>query len=71
MKGQVFKSPLLAGTYRTLAKKGRDAYYKGEIAETIAAFIKEQGGFLSKEDFAKHRSEWVEPVSVNYRGYDV
>ena len=71
VKGQVFKNPLLAGTYRTLAKKGRDAYYKGEIAETIAAFIKEQGGFLSKEDFAKHRSEWVEPVSVNYRGYDV
>lgn len=70
-KGDVFKNPYLANTYRKIAEGGRDAYYKGDIAKTIAAFIKEQGGFLTEEDFANHRSEWVDPVSTNYRGYDV
>ncbi len=70
-KGDVFQNPDLAKTYRLLAEKGRDAYYKGPVGQTIAQFIQEQGGFLSTEDFAAHQSEWVEPVSVNYRGYDV
>lgn len=70
-KGQVFKNPDLANTYRMLAKDGRDAYYKGEIAEIITSFIQEQGGFLSMEDLASHQSEWIDPVSTNYRGYDV
>jgi len=70
-EGEVYKNPFLAETYKKLAKKGRDAFYKGDIAKTIAAFIQEQGGFLSVEDLANHKSEWVEPVSVNYRGYDV
>jgi len=70
-KGEIWKNPHLAATLETLAKKGRDAFYKGDIAKTVAAYIKEQGGFLSYEDFAAHRSEWVEPVSTNYRGYDV
>jgi gamma-glutamyltranspeptidase/glutathione hydrolase len=70
-KGDIFRNPALANTYRMLAEKGRDAFYKGPIARSIAAFIKEQGGFLSEADLAAHRSEWVEPVSVNYRGYDV
>lgn len=70
-KGDIFRNPGLANTYRQLITGGRDAYYKGEIARTIAAFIKEQGGFLSTGDLAAHQSEWVEPVSVNYRGYDV
>jgi len=70
-KGDVFRNPALAGTYRLLAEKGRDAFYKGSIARTIGAFIREQGGFLSFDDLAAHRSEWVEPVGVNYRGYDV
>jgi gamma-glutamyltranspeptidase/glutathione hydrolase len=52
-------------------KRGRDEFYKGEIAKTISGFIKEQGGFLSYEDLANHHSEWVDPVSTNYRGYDV
>lgn len=71
VKGQVFRNPFLAETYKTLATKGRDGFYKGEIAGKIAEFIQSQGGFLSKQDLAQHRSEWVEPVSVNYRGYDV
>ncbi|HKJ05889.1 MAG TPA: gamma-glutamyltransferase, partial [Flavobacteriaceae bacterium] len=70
-KGDVFKNPKLANTYEVLAKKGRDVFYKGEIAETIATFMQSQGGFLSIEDLANHTSEWVEPVSTNYRGYDV
>jgi len=70
-KGQIFKNPYLANTYRTLAVEGGDAFYKGDIARTIANFIQEQGGFLSYEDLANHDSEWVEPVSTNYRGYDV
>tara|TARA_R100000935_G_scaffold4489_2_gene10719 strand:+ start:1958 stop:3640 length:1683 start_codon:yes stop_codon:yes gene_type:complete len=70
-KGDLFKNPFLAETYRKIAKGGRDIFYKGEIAKTISKFIKEQGGFLSYEDLANHHSEWVEPVSANYRGYDV
>ena len=70
-KGEIFKNPYLATTYEVIARQGRDAFYKGEIAHTIARYIKEQGGFLSYEDMANHTSEWVEPVSVNYRGYDV
>lgn len=70
-KSEVFKNPALANTLEKIAQKGRDAFYKGEIAATIADFIQEQGGFLSKKDLAKHTSEWVEPVSSNYRGYDV
>ena len=70
-KGDVFKNPYLANTYRALAEKGRDAFYKGPIARTITDFIQAQGGFLSYEDLASHQSEWVQPLSCNYRGYDV
>jgi len=70
-KGDIFKNPDLANTLEMIAEKGRDAFYKGEIARKIDRFMKEQGGFLSYEDLAAHHSEWVEPVSVNYRGYDV
>jgi gamma-glutamyltranspeptidase/glutathione hydrolase len=70
-KGEIFRNPRLADTYETIAKKGRDAFYKGDIARTIDAFMRENGGFLSYEDLAAHHSEWVEPVSTNYRGYDV
>ncbi|MDY0201412.1 MAG: gamma-glutamyltransferase [Tenuifilaceae bacterium] len=70
-KGEIFKNPDLASTYQKIAKGGRDAFYKGDIARTIAKYIQEQGGFLSYEDLASHQSEWVDPVSTNYRGYDV
>ena len=70
-EGEIFKNRYLAETYRRIAKGGRDAFYKGEMANTIADFIQSQGGFLSEEDLANHKSEWVDPVSVNYRGYDV
>jgi gamma-glutamyltranspeptidase/glutathione hydrolase len=71
VKGEVFKNPDLASTYETIALKGRDGFYKGKVAETIADYMKKHGGFLTYEDLANHSSDWVEPVSVNYRGYDV
>ena len=70
-KGEIFKNPYLADTYEKIATKGRDEFYKGDIARTIAAYMKRNGGFLSYEDMADHQSEWIEPVSANYRGYDV
>lgn len=70
-EGEMYKNPFLGNTYRKIAEGGRDAYYNGEISKTIAGFIQEQGGFLSEEDFSSHKSEWVDPVSINYRGYDV
>lgn len=69
--GEIFKNPGLANTLEKIAKGGRDAFYKGDIARTIDAYMKRNGGFLSYRDLAEHTSTWVEPVSVNYRGYDV
>ncbi len=70
-KGQLWTNPNLAATYEALARGGRDAFYKGAIARRIADYMKRQGGYLGVDDLAEHRGEWVEPVSVNYRGYDV
>lgn len=70
-KGEIFKNKFLANTYRKIAKGGRDAFYKGDIAKTIGDYMKKQGGYLSYDDLASHTSEWVEPVSTNYRGFDV
>ena len=70
-KGDIFKNPGLANTLQQIATNGRDAFYKGDLAHQIADFVKQEGGFISYEDMASHRSEWVEPVSTNYRGYDV
>ncbi|MEI5640423.1 MULTISPECIES: gamma-glutamyltransferase [unclassified Pseudoalteromonas] len=68
-KGEIFKNPALANTYELLAKQGRDAFYKGEIAKEIDKYMRENGGYLRYEDLAAHRSEWVKPVSSDYRGY--
>ena len=70
-KGEIWKNPNLADALEAIARGGRDAFYRGAIARTIAAYIKAQDGFLSYEDLAGHKGEWVEPVSTNYRGYDV
>jgi gamma-glutamyltranspeptidase/glutathione hydrolase len=70
-EGELFKNPALAKTLRLLAEKGRDAYYKGSVAEAIVAFSKKNGGLFELQDFAKHTSTWDKPASVNYRGYDV
>ena len=73
-KGEIFRNPDLARTLGLVAEKGRDAFYRGEIAERIDAFFSAhaaEGGYLRKSDFESHTSTWVDPVSVNYRGYDV
>ncbi|MCS6229836.1 gamma-glutamyltransferase [Shewanella baltica] len=69
--GEIFKNPALANTYEKIAKGGRDAFYKGDIAKSIDKYMKSQGGYLSYDDLASHTSDWIDPVSVNYRGYDV
>ncbi|MEM8773113.1 MAG: gamma-glutamyltransferase [Pseudomonadota bacterium] len=70
-EGEIFKNPDLADTLSLIAKKGRDAFYKGEIARTMDAYMKRIGGDLRFEDFAAHESEWVEPACVDYRGHDL
>lgn len=70
-KGEVFINNDLANTYELIAQKGRDAFYKGTIARTIDSYMKKHGGFLAYEDLASHTGNWVEPISTNYRGYDV
>ena len=70
-KGEIFKNPSLADTYEALGREGRDVFYKGRIAETIDRFMKREGGYLSYEDLASHTSEWMDPVSTEYRGYDI
>jgi len=69
--GEIFENPALANTLEKISNKGRDVFYKGEIAKKIDAFMKKVGGFLSYKDLADHKSNWVEPVSINYRGYDI
>ena len=70
-KGEMFRNPRLAATLEEIAQGGRDAFYKGDIARKIDAYMTEQGGLLRYEDLARHTSDWVTPVSTNYRGWDV
>lgn len=70
-KGEIFKNPALANTLEKIIEGGREAFYEGDIAREIGRYMKAQGGFLSYEDLASHTSTWVEPVSTNYRGYDL
>ncbi|MCF4008668.1 gamma-glutamyltransferase [Rheinheimera sp. UJ63] len=69
VKGEIFKNPALANTLKAIAKHGRDAFYRGEITRKIDSFMQQNGGYLRYDDFAKHRSDWVEPVGVDYKGY--
>jgi gamma-glutamyltranspeptidase/glutathione hydrolase len=70
-KGDIFKNPKLAKTLRLIANKGRDAYYKGEIAKNIVNYSKRVGGYFQLEDFSNYHAEWVKPESINYKGFDV
>ncbi|HYM23932.1 MAG TPA: gamma-glutamyltransferase, partial [Vicinamibacterales bacterium] len=69
--GEIFKNPNLANTLELVGKTGRDAFYKGPIARAIVADMKKRDGLLDEKDFADHKADWVEPISTNYRGYDV
>ena len=70
-QGEIFRNPDLANTLSMIAKGGRDVFYEGKIARIIDAYFKRIGGDLRYADFAKHHGEWVQPLSVDYRGYDV
>ena len=70
-EGEIFKNPALAKTLRVLAEGGRDAYYQGPIAEALVRYSQANGGFFAKEDFARHRSTWDEPIATDYRGVRV
>lgn len=69
--GDVFKNPYLARSYRQLAAEGRDAFYKGRLAQEMVAFSDKVGGLLALRDFTEHDSTWVDPVSTTYRGHEV
>ena len=69
--GTVHRQPNLAGSLRLIAEGGRDAFYAGPIADEIVRFSDAHDGLLSLDDFASHRSEWVQPISTDYRGYRV
>ncbi|GIX37374.1 MAG: gamma-glutamyltranspeptidase [Silanimonas sp.] len=69
--GEMWKNENLARTYERIARQGRAGFYEGELPRIVEAYVREQGGFLSAADFAAHRGEWVEPVSVSYRGVEV
>jgi gamma-glutamyltranspeptidase/glutathione hydrolase len=69
--GSLFRNPDLAKTYRALAEGGRDAFYRGPIAQELVAASEKHGGLFELRDFLEHTSTWVDPVSTNYRGFDV
>lgn len=67
--GETLKQPDLADSLDLIAKNGADAFYRGPIAEKIAADLQAHGGVLTANDFASHQANWVDPIHVNYRGY--
>jgi gamma-glutamyltranspeptidase/glutathione hydrolase len=70
-EGDVRRNPDLARTYRMIAEGGRDAYYDGPIAQTIEAYFKRIGGWMTVEDLRQQHAEWSDPLVTNYRGVDV
>ncbi len=69
--GEIFRNPRMAATLRRIAEQGADYFYKGDIAGKIVRCSERLGGLFTTKDFADHRSDWVEPITVNYRGYDI
>ncbi len=69
--GSVARVPALGRTLRAIADHGPDIFYRGVIAEQIAAFFEREGGLLTLDDLAAHRSDWVTPLCVPYAGLDV
>ena len=69
--GDLLRSPQLAESLRTIAQEGPSAMYGGAIGQSIAAFIEAEGGHLRPGDFATHKAEWLDPISISFRGRDV
>ena len=70
-EGEIWRNLGLATTLESIANEGRDVFYKGHIAKSIARYMQENGGFLSYDDLESHSGNWIDPVSTNYRGFDV
>lgn len=70
-KGEIWRNPALGQTYRRLLTEGLEAFYQGEMARVMADFLEENDSFLRFEDFGNYTPEWVDPVSVRYRGHDI
>jgi gamma-glutamyltranspeptidase / glutathione hydrolase len=68
---EIFENPRMAKTLRRIADEGAEVFYKGELAEKIVRCSERLGGLFTLEDFADHRSDWVEPITANYRGFDI
>jgi gamma-glutamyltranspeptidase / glutathione hydrolase len=69
--GEIFKNPRMARTLRRIADEGPEVFYRGDIAEKIVRCSEKNGGLFTVDDFAAHHSDWVEPITANYRGYDI
>lgn len=69
--GEIFRNPGLARTFRAIAKDGKDAFYRGPIAEAIVAVLRQAGGAMALDDLATHTSTWETPISTTYRGYHI
>jgi gamma-glutamyltranspeptidase/glutathione hydrolase len=69
--GEIFANPRLANSLELVAKSGRDAFYKGPIARAIIADMRARDGLLDERDFTDHKSDWIDPISTTYRGFDV
>ena len=69
--GEILVQPDLAWSFRQISKDGRDAFYQGEITRKIIAALDKQDAFLTMDDFVNHTSEWDEPLSTDYRGYEI
>jgi len=69
--GEVFRNPRMAATLKQIAAEGADYFYKGEIAKKIVRCSEKLGGLFAVKDFADHCSDWVEPITANYRGFDI
>jgi gamma-glutamyltranspeptidase / glutathione hydrolase len=69
--GEIFRNPRMAATLKRIAAEGADYFYEGEIAKKLVQCSKRLGGVFTLRDFAEHRSEWLEPITASYRGYDI
>ncbi len=69
--GEIWKSPDHARTLTSIAESKTASFYKGELAEQIHRFMQNNGGYLTKEDLSEYEADWVDPISINYKGYDI
>ncbi|KAB2333356.1 gamma-glutamyltransferase family protein [Cytobacillus depressus] len=69
--GNIWRSPGHASTLKSIGETNAESFYRGDLAEKIHEFSEKYDGFISKEDLAEYKAEWVDPIKINYRGYDV